>query len=92
MTITLTETAVALGENEVMMREFLYRRKVLRRYGLPLKRYIPKYFVIREHLVTDTKNPPYIERYTGVTAEGIALIRKLREGEVVDVRQEDIAA
>jgi hypothetical protein len=88
-TFTLGQTAVALGWDEQIMREFLYRRKVLREQGLPLKRYIPKYFVIHEFEVTETPEPPFIKRYTGVTAEGVALIRMVREGADVNVRGDD---
>lgn len=85
-TFTLRQTAVALGWDEQIMREFLYRRKVLRERGLPLKRYIPKYFVIHEFEVTETPEPPFTKRYTGVTAEGVALIRRVRDGEDVNER------
>lgn len=85
-TFTLGQTALALGWDGRTMREFLYRRKVLRKFGLPLQRYIPKYFVIHEFEVTETPEPPFIMRYTGVTAEGVALIRRVRNGEDVNVR------
>lgn len=85
-TFTLGQTALALGWDERTMREFLYRRKVLRKFGLPLQRYVPKYFVINEFEVTETPEPPFIKRYTGVTAEGVALIRRVRDGEDVNVR------
>ncbi|WP_379161339.1 hypothetical protein [Paenibacillus sp. sgz5001063] len=88
-TFTLGQTALALGWDERTMREFLYRRKVLRKFGLPLQRYIPKYFVIHEFEVTETPEPPFIMRYTGVTAEGMALIRRVREGADVSVRGDD---
>lgn len=85
---TLGQAATALGENECVLIEFLYRRRVLRMKGLPLLPYVPKYFIIREHLVTDTMKRPYIERYTGVTPDGLALIRKIRAGESVDVGED----
>lgn len=85
-TFTLGQTALALGWDERTMREFLYRRKVLRKFGLPLQRYVPKYFVVHEFEVTETPEPPFIKRYTGVTAEGVALIRRVRDGEDVNVR------
>ncbi|WP_151737223.1 hypothetical protein [Paenibacillus tengchongensis] len=85
-TFTLGQTALALGWDERTMREFLYRRKVLRKFGLPLQRYIPTYFVVHEFEVTETPEPPFIMRYTGVTPAGVALIRRVRNGQDVNVR------
>lgn len=85
-TFTLGQTALALGWDERTMREFLYRRKVLRKFGLPLQRYIPRYFAIHAFEVTETPEPPFSVRYTGVTAEGVALIRRVRDGESVNER------
>ncbi|OMD12024.1 hypothetical protein BJP50_25285 [Paenibacillus odorifer] len=87
-TFTLGQTAQVLGWDERTMREFLYRRKVLRKKGLPLQRFIPKYFIIHEFEVTETPEPPFIMRYTGVTPDGVLLIRKVREGEDVNVRDD----
>ncbi|WP_419885196.1 hypothetical protein [Paenibacillus sp. B-A-8] len=87
-TFTLGQAALVLGWDERTMREFLYRRKVLRKKGLPLNRYVPKYFVIHEFEVTETPEPPFIMRYTGVTPDGVLLIRRVREGEDVNVRDD----
>lgn len=87
-TFTLRQTAQLLGWDEHTMREFLYRRKVLRKFGLPLHRFTPKYFVIHEFEVLETPEPPFIMRYTGVTPDGVVLIRKVREGSDVNVRDD----
>ncbi|CAH1194651.1 hypothetical protein PAECIP111892_01785 [Paenibacillus auburnensis] len=88
-TFTLGQTALALGWDERTMREFLYRRKVLRKRGLPLQRFIPHYFVIHEFEVTETPDLPFKVRYTGVTPDGIALIRRVRDGADVNARGDD---
>lgn len=75
-TFTIDDVAKSLGQKPSILRQFLRDRKVLRQNGLPMQRYLPRYFVVR-HFVYYVGLTACTKPYTHVTPEGVEFIRRL---------------